>query len=136
MTARSGSEDLAGLRILVVEDEVLIMMLLEDLLQELGCEVVGPASSVAQALALVATERPDAAVLDVNLGKELVYPVANALKQAGVPFVFVTGYGQAGLIDDYRGRAAIRKPIDPDTFGRELAAGLRSPVAAAVHAVR
>lgn len=125
MTVVTGSEGLAGLRILVVEDEVLIAMLLEDLLQELGCVVVGTAANVAQALALLAATKPDAAVLDVNLGAGRVYPVADALNQAAIPFVFITGYGQRGLIEAFRGHASIKKPIDSATFGRELAAGLR-----------
>ncbi len=118
---------LTGRRILVVEDEALIAMLLEDLLGDLGCKVVGPAANVTQALELAARERPDAAVLDVNLGKETVFPVADALQRAGVPFVFITGYGPAGLTGAHSGHATIRKPIDTVTFGSELAAGLSGP---------
>jgi CheY-like chemotaxis protein len=115
---------LAGRRILVVEDEMLVAMLVEDLLLELGCQVVGPASSVSGALALAANERLDGAILDVNLGTELAYPVADALKRAGVPFVFVTGYGQRGLTDAYEGHPTLGKPFEPSSFGSRLAAGL------------
>jgi CheY-like chemotaxis protein len=125
MTVQAGAEGLTGRKILVVEDEMLIAMLLEDLLEDLGCQVLGPVANVLQALELTAKERPDAAVLDVNLGTEPVYPVADALTRAEVPFVFVTGYGQAGLIDAYGGHATIMKPFDPETFGGELAEGLR-----------
>ena len=120
-----GEHELRGRRILLVEGEILAAMFMEDMLLELGWEVVGPASNVADALDLAARERPDAAVLDVNLGDEPVYPVADALRQAGVPFVFVTGYSQAGLADAYRSHPFLMKPIDPDTFGADLAAGLR-----------
>ncbi len=125
MIAGRGAQALSGLRVLVVEDEVLIAMLLEDLLQDLGCKVVGTASNVKQARELVASERPDAALLDVNLGTEPAYPIAETLTRAEIPFVFVTGYGEAGLIEAYRGHATIKKPINPETFGTELAAGLR-----------
>ena len=125
MTDPTTAQALTGRRILVVEDEMLIAMLLEDLLEDLGCQVLGPVSNVPQALELTAKERPDAAVLDVNLGAERVYPVADALTQAAVPFVFVTGYGQAGLAEAYGGHATIMKPFDPETFGPELAEGLR-----------
>jgi DNA-binding response OmpR family regulator len=125
MTTSTSVKELSGLKILVVEDEMLIAMFLEDLLLELGCQVVGPAANVPDALALAANEKPDAAVLDVNLGTEAVYPVADALQHAGTPFVFVTGYGQTGLIDPYAGHPTIKKPFDPETFGSEVAAGLR-----------
>jgi CheY-like chemotaxis protein len=124
MTIGAGAQELTGRRILIVEDEVLIAMLLEDLLQDLGSEVVGPASNVSDALELTAREKPDAAVLDVNLGSERVYPVADALKQFGIPFVFATGYGQEGLDGAYIGHPTIKKPFDAQTFGKELASGL------------
>lgn len=122
---KAGAWELAGLRVLVVEDEMLNAMFLEDLLLDLGCEVVGPAATVAEGLALASSERPDAAVLDVNLGADRVYPVADALRQEGVPFVFVTGYGVAGLIEAHKEQPTIEKPINPNTFGDELAAGLQ-----------
>lgn len=129
MTPPGGYEDLRGLRILMVEDDIVIAMLLELLLQDLGCELVGPASTVPGALALLAGEKPDAATLDVNLGNEQVYPVADALKQAGIPFVFVTGYGGEGLAEAYRSQPTIKKPIDARTFGDELAMGLKRAAA-------
>jgi CheY-like chemotaxis protein len=84
------------LRILVVEDEGLVAMMLEDLLEDLGCEVPYSAGSVAQALEWIeAGGEADAALLDVNLGGEAVFPVAEALTRRGVPFAFTTGYGEA-----------------------------------------
>lgn len=116
---------LAGLRILIVEDEPLVGMLEEDLLREEGCEVVGPATNVRQALALVAAERLDGAVLDVNLGAEQVFPVADALALAGVPFIFVTGYGQHGVTGVHIGRPMLQKPFKPTTFASAIAEALQ-----------
>lgn len=125
MTASPHPERLAGLRILVVEDEPLVAMLIEDLLLELGCKVVGPAGTVAQALALADT-RLDGALLDVNLGVEQSYPVADKLAADGVPFAFVTGYGRHGLTGQHTERPTIPKPFKPATFGQEIADALLS----------
>ncbi len=97
-------ETLRGLRILVVEDEALVLMEIEDMLHEFGCEVVGPASSVAAALAAIGENGIDGALLDMNLQGEHILPVAEELLARGVPFVFVTGYannsGNAPALDD------------------------------------
>src|SRR4051812_36415564 len=92
-------EELQGLRVLVVEDETLIAMMIEDLLADMGCIVVGAAATIAQALALLADPafQIDGALLDVNLGGEKVFPVADALAQRAIPFVFATGYGKDAL---------------------------------------
>ena len=86
-----------GLRVLIVEDEVLISMLLEEILGELGCEVVGTPSTVAAALDIIDRTALDAATLDLNLAGEDSDPVAVALAARGTPFVFATGYGGAGI---------------------------------------
>ena len=80
-------------RILVVDDEPLISMLVEDWLIELGCEVVGPARAVEDGLTLVESQSLDGAILDLKLGDEDCYPIANALHARGVPFAFATGAG-------------------------------------------
>ena len=81
-------------RVLIVEDEVLVALTMEDLLIDLGCEIAGSFGGVAPALAWIAvTKGIDGALLDVNLGGEMVYPVAEALAKRGVPFAFATGYG-------------------------------------------
>jgi CheY-like chemotaxis protein len=85
-------------RILIVEDEALIALMLEDFVRDAGHEVFGVAGSVAKAEALIATDTPDAALLDVRLGKELSYPIAASLKERCVPFAFMTGY-EAQTID-------------------------------------
>jgi CheY-like chemotaxis protein len=99
------------LRILVVEDEGLVAMLIEDLLDDLGCEVAGSVGSVGQAMAwLEGGGQADAALLDVNLAGESVWPVADALAARGVPFAFTTGYG---YLDEPRFQHAtlLGKPI-------------------------
>lgn len=103
---------LEGLRILVVEDEALVAMLVEDMLGDLGCEVLGPVGGVRQALDLLESEKPAAAILDVNLGGEPVYPVADALMAAGTPFVLATGYGELGVADPYKGVPVLQKPFE------------------------
>jgi CheY-like chemotaxis protein len=100
-------------RVLVVEDESLVAMLLEDILADCGCEVIGPAANVADALSLVDAGGVDLAVLDVNLGAGATsFPVADALKALAVPFIFVTGYGAGGVRADLRDAPVIPKPID------------------------
>ena len=103
--------DLTGVRILVVEDEAPIALQLEDVLSELGAIVVGPASRLNQALKLLEDEPVDAAVLDLNIAGDLVYPVADALEAKGLPYVFATGYGISGLAEPYRNRVVVQKPF-------------------------
>ena len=105
------SVKLKGLRVLVVEDEALVALQLEDMLAELGCAIIGPASRVCQALNLLGGQRVNAAVLDLNVAGELVYPVADALASRGLPYIFATGYGAAGLIGPYRSRPVLQKPF-------------------------
>jgi hypothetical protein len=78
----------------------------------MGCTPVGPAGTIDDGLALVADPAPlDAALLDVNVAGRQVFPVAEALKARGVPFVFSTGYGESGLPDEWRGHATVQKPF-------------------------
>jgi CheY-like chemotaxis protein len=106
-------EPLSGAKVLVLEDETLVSMMVEDMLLDLGCEVVGPFAKLDQALAFVAggDGRIDAALLDVNLGGVRSFPMAEALADKGVPFVFTTGYDESGLPDIWRGRPTLRKPF-------------------------
>ena len=112
-------------RILLVEDEIFVVWLLEDMLADLGCAVVGPASSVDQALAMIDAEAIDAAVIDVNLNGQMSYPIADALAARGVPFVFSTGYDKETLLDAYRSLPVLQKPFHrselSDTFSKLLA---------------
>lgn len=100
-------------RILVIEDEALVAMLVEDALLDGGFEVIGPARTVAQALEMLAAEKPSAAVLDLNLAGESSVAVADALAARGVPFVVATGYGAAGLPQGHRDAPVLPKPYDP-----------------------
>lgn len=105
------SQAFAGRRVLVVEDESLVAMLLETILEDMGCEPVGPAATVEEGLQLAAAEQVDAALLDVNVAGRQVFPVAEALRERGVPFVFSTGYGEGGLPDEWRGHPTLQKPF-------------------------
>lgn len=117
-----GERMLEGLRVLIVEDETLIAMMLEDLLEGIGCRIAGAAATVAQALDQLAAlgGQVDVAVLDVNLGGEKVYPVADALAARGVPFMFATGYGTSGVSDRYPERTVIAKPYRLLTLSQAL----------------
>ena len=102
----------SGRRVLIVEDESLVAMLLETILEDMGCTPVGPAATVDEALRLTADAEPiDAALLDVNVAGRQVFPVAEALRDRGVPFVFSTGYGEGGLPDEWRGQPTLQKPF-------------------------
>jgi CheY-like chemotaxis protein len=111
----------AGLKVLVVEDEMLIAMLLEDMLTDLGCEIVGPVSNVEDALARLEQGGIDAAILDVNLGRGQSYPVAEVLRARGLPFAFATGYGEAGVDARFKDAPALQKPFRQDALERALA---------------
>ena len=101
---------LQGLRVLIVEDEAMIASLLEDYLMDLGCQVIGPALHMKDAVALGREAAIDGALLDVNIVGEKVYPVADILTERGIPFVFVTGYGAAGLRECDSGHPVLQKP--------------------------
>jgi CheY-like chemotaxis protein len=111
---------LSGRRILVVEDEALIAMLVEDALLDAGANVLGPAATVEEALALFESGNPEAAVLDINLAGQASTPVADLLADHGVPFVVATGYGAAGLPERHRGVPVLAKPYDPQELVETL----------------
>jgi CheY-like chemotaxis protein len=120
VTAAGPQSRLAGLHVLAVEDESLVAMWLEDLLADLGCLVVGPANSVAAALVLLDQQPVDAAILDINIAGERVFPVADRLTALNVPFVFATGYGVSGVQEPYAHRPVIQKPYTMGTLQRAL----------------
>jgi DNA-binding response OmpR family regulator len=103
--------NLQGLRVLVVEDTLLIADLIADELQESGCSVVGPVPRVEPGLALAAAEQLDGALLDINLAGQLCYPIVDVLVQRGVPVAFLTGYGDAALPPAYRAMPRLSKPF-------------------------
>jgi CheY-like chemotaxis protein len=107
-------------RVLVVEDDVMIRMLIEDMLTDLGFAVAAEASKVHEALAAVKSTDIDVAILDVNLSGETTGPVAEALAARGTPFVFATGYGEHGLPEQFRDRPLLKKPFQIDSLKRML----------------
>ena len=114
---------LAGMRILVIEDEAIIAGMIEDMLTELGAVVVGPAGTLAKAAELASREAIDAAMLDVNLRSERIDPVVETLRGRGVPFVFATGYGAAAAAG-IEGALVIEKPFTRDRLESALTAAL------------
>jgi CheY-like chemotaxis protein len=100
-----------GLRVLVVEDEGPIAMMVEDMFLDMGCQVTGLAATVPQALELVKQGGFDFALLDMNLNGIKVEPVADALAAGGVPFAFASGYGRAGLPVQFQDRPVVQKPF-------------------------
>ena len=111
-------------RVLVVEDEMLIGMLLEDMLADMGHDVVAVVPRVNEALAAVQHEAFDVAILDVHLNGQSAFPVAEALIERGIPFVFATGYGERGLPEPYRDRPALKKPFQLDGLKQMLETAL------------
>jgi len=116
----SALTDLAGLRVLVVEDEMMVSMLIEDMLSDLGCVVIGPAARLDEAIALAESTPIDCAVLDVNLGGQPIFPLADILRAKGAPFAFATGYGDAGLRDVDKGSPVLQKPFRESDLARIL----------------
>ena len=114
-SVRHGADAATSRRhIFVVEDELMIRMLLEDMLGELGYTVAAAAANMNEALEAAKNADFDLAILDVNLNGEPVSPVADALVARGVPFVFATGYGEHGLPEPYRDRPTLKKPFQLD----------------------
>jgi CheY-like chemotaxis protein len=106
-------ESLQGVRVLLVEDEALVAMLMEDMLSDHGCSVVATAPRLDEALAHAndLSLDFDVAVLDLNLAGENTFSVASALAERNIPFVFATGYGAGGLPAEWRGRPTLQKPF-------------------------
>lgn len=112
MVASQSQEALGGLRVLVVEDSFLAASALSRMLTNFGCSVVGPAPSVSEAIRLIEQQGCDAAILDINLGKETAEPIADVLESAKRPFFFITGYTSPRLlVERHRNRRRLMKPI-------------------------
>jgi len=112
---------MAPRRILVVDDDPLIALMLQDWLAELGCEVIGPANSVNAALALLDGGPIDGAVLDVELRNETCYALAEVLQERSVPVVFATGHGAGGIDARFKHVTTVAKPFDFEGFQRAIA---------------
>ncbi|HEU0060931.1 MAG TPA: response regulator, partial [Hyphomicrobiaceae bacterium] len=119
--SRAATIDLQGLRVLVVEDESMVSMLMEDMLQDLGCTVVGTVARFDDALKR-ATNGPafDVALLDVNLNGKQTFPIAEALAVRGMRFIFATGYGESILPQSLQGGPILQKPFELEALKRAL----------------
>ena len=111
-------------RLLIVEDEYLIRLLLEDMLVELGCTIGAAAASLTEGKTHAASAEIDLAILDVNIDGEQVFPIAEILKGRGIPFVFITGYGARGLPESYRATPTLHKPFQMQDLKTTLARAL------------
>jgi len=111
-TVNESRQGEAAARVLIVEDEALVALVLADQLSDMGLSVVGPCSNVTEAKTAVAESDFEVAILDVNLGGELVYPVADLLVSRGTPFVFVTGYGRESIDRRFAGVSVLEKPVE------------------------
>lgn len=108
------------MRIFIVEDEILPAIMLEAELQKAGWETVGPFATLTDARQAGRSETLDIAVLDINLGGEMVYPLAQDLADRGIPFLFLTGYSSRDLPEAFRDFPRVSKPYDPPLLLREL----------------
>jgi CheY-like chemotaxis protein len=112
----------AGRRVLVVEDEPMIRLLLDDMLTDLGYTMAAEAGRLDEALAVAKDGAFDVAILDVNLNGQPVSPVADVLTARGVPFVFVSGYARRGIPQEHSKVPLLQKPCQTDGLARALAA--------------
>jgi PAS domain S-box-containing protein len=118
--------DLQGMRVLLVEDSILIAMQMQDVLEESGCIVVGPAATLGDAVGLAETVALDAAVLDVNLGGETVFPAAARLAERGIPFLFTTGYSSRAVFPpEFADADRVGKPVDDRVLAAKLSSTIR-----------
>ena len=120
---------LAGRRVLVIEDESMVTMLLQDFLEDIGCEVAGVASRLKEAREKIDTLAFDVAILDVNLNGDQTFPLADTLLARGQPIVFATGYGATTLPPRLRALPVLQKPFQQDDLERALRAALSGPAA-------
>ena len=126
-TASPKQASLDRFRVLVVEDEMLPAMLMEDLLTDLGCDVVGPVSRVAEGLKLAGSERLDGAILDINVAGTEVFPIARELADRSIPFIFLSGYPSDTLPQAWRSSPTLRKPFRPQDLARTMAETFENP---------
>ena len=122
MDRGTASAPLGGRRVLLVEDETLVAFLFQDVLEEQGCVVIGPAASLREALELVETDpAPDAAVMDLNLRVELSWPAIEVLAHRGVPVVITSGYGGLDPEREAAAAAVIAKPVSSERLVEAVA---------------
>ena len=120
--AAEARPDLKGRRILVVEDSPVVGPFTADLLEELGCEVVGPAPNMASARELVEAGEFDAALMDIHIRGERVFNLCEMLEAQGVPFVFTSGYADRNMPEEWEDRPRVQKPYTLDEIDKALSA--------------
>ncbi|AZE83833.1 Response regulator receiver protein [Pseudomonas orientalis] len=118
-----------GIRVLLVEDEGAIAMLIEEMLEDLGCTVVASVAHLAKALQVADVVEVDVAILDVNLAGERVFPAARILRSRNIPFLFSTGYGVSGLPEEFADCPVLHKPFAERDLRLKVALTLGYPVA-------
>ena len=111
-------------RVLFVEDEAAVSLLIEDMLLDLGVEVVGPAATIGAAMTLAQGAELDAAVLDLNVGGAMTFPVADLLLERGTPLIFATGYDPSVVPQRFRSTPLLQKPFSMSAFEDVLRAAL------------
>ena len=116
-------------RILVVEDEAMVSMLLEDMVLDCGGEIVGPVARFNDALELAHQAEFGVAVLDLNLNGTLSYPIAEVIRERGIPVIFATGYGADGVLDRFSDCPTLQKPFSQQDFAGAVAAACRGQAA-------
>jgi CheY-like chemotaxis protein len=114
-----------GGSVFLVEDEVMIRMMVADMLDELGYSVAAEAGEINEAIKLAQSTEFDIAILDVNVNGKVISPVAELIKARNRPFIFATGYGSAGLPEEYRDRPALQKPFQIETLGKMIDSALK-----------
>ncbi len=117
----------ASKRVLIVEDDPIIRMLIVDMLTELGHTLAGEAGNIEEAVALAKQAEFDVALLDVMLNTNPITPVVEVLITRGLPFVFASGYGERGMPEAYRAHPTLLKPFQADALGRAIDAAVAKP---------
>jgi CheY-like chemotaxis protein len=118
--AQAAASDLANRRILVVEDSPVVAQASEDMLADMGCAVVGPATNMAAALQLSGEEAIDGAIVDINIRGGKAYPVMKILEQRGIPFLLTSGYADWSMPEEWQGRPRLAKPYTPNMLREAL----------------
>ncbi len=118
----TGDNSGMGKRVLVIEDELMIRMLLQDMLSDLGHTLAGEAGRIDEAMTLARQGEFDVAILDVNLNGQPISPVVEVLVKRGLPFVFATGYGARGVPEPYRQSPTLQKPFQTEALARAIEA--------------
>lgn len=115
------SGDFAGTRVLLVEDETLVALMIEDMIDDIGAMLIATVSTIGEAMATLESARPDIAMLDINVGGDQVFPVCERLAELGIPFVFSTGYGEHGVPPQWRASPVLQKPYSASQLADALA---------------